>query len=247
MLVFFTFMTQMHERHCTAAVVILVLLVVEPRSRWLWVALSIVFTLNLLAAVPPTAQIEGVLPVSGPLGSWGLRDDRDDPCRTGGCDGRPRPADGCRRLRRLDPSRASPRTVRLRRPRGRSVRLVYLGLGMTFFADEWAFIESRALADPGTWWAPHNEHWTTLAILVYRALVETVGIGSYVPYLVVVALLHVAVSALCYLLLERSSGPLFALAGSAIVLVFGSGFENLIGASRSASSARWHWGSPPWW
>ena len=98
---------------------------------------------------------------------------------------------------------------------------------MTFFADEWAFIESRALADPGSWWAPHNEHWTTLAILVYRALVETVGIGSYVPYLVVVALLHVAVSALCYLLLERSSGPLFALAGSAIVLVFGSGFENL--------------------
>ena len=70
MLVFFTFMTQMHERYaCRPAVVILVLLVAEPRSRWLWVALSIVFV-ELLAAVPPTAQI-GPPSSLGPLGIVG--------------------------------------------------------------------------------------------------------------------------------------------------------------------------------
>jgi hypothetical protein len=106
--------------------------------------------------------------------------------------------------------------------------IIYLGLGMTFFADEWAFIESRAMTDPGTWWAPHNEHWSTLAIIAYRALVETVGIGSYVPYLATVAMLHIVVGALVFALLERSSGPIVALAGSSIVLVFGSGFENLL-------------------
>jgi hypothetical protein len=105
--------------------------------------------------------------------------------------------------------------------------IVYLGLGMTFFADEWAFIESRSLGDPSTWWAPHNEHWSTLPILLYRLMVETVGIGSYVPYLVVVAAIHTVVAGLVYLLLERTSGPLFAVAGSAIILLFGSGFENL--------------------
>jgi MFS family permease len=98
---------------------------------------------------------------------------------------------------------------------------------MTFFSDEWAFIESRSLGDPETWLTPHNEHWSTLPILLYRAMVETIGIGSYVPYLATVAVLHVIVAGLVYLLLERSSGPWFALAGATLVLFFGAGFENL--------------------
>lgn len=98
---------------------------------------------------------------------------------------------------------------------------------MTFFADEWAWIEGRSLGDPTTWWQPHNEHWTTLSILLYRVLVETVGIGSYVPYLALAVGLHIAVCVLVYVLLERSSGPLIALIGSTIVLFFGSGFEDL--------------------
>ncbi len=105
--------------------------------------------------------------------------------------------------------------------------IIWLGLGMTFFADEWSWIEGRSLGDPATWWAPHNEHWTTLSILLYRVLVETVGIGSYVPYLALAVGLHVVVCLLVYVLLERSSGPLVALIGGTIVLFFGSGFEDL--------------------
>src|SRR5215203_2597709 len=74
------------------------------------------------------------------------------------------------------------------------VVLIGLGLGMTFFSDEWAFIEGRSLGDPATWFPPHNEHWSTLPILLYRAMVETIGIGSYVPYLAVVAILHATVA-----------------------------------------------------
>ena len=107
------------------------------------------------------------------------------------------------------------------------VVIMVLGLGMTFFADEWSWIEGRSLGDPSTWWRPHNEHWTTLSILLYRVLVETVGIGSYVPYLALAVGLHIVVCALVYVLLERSSGPLVALIGGAIVLFFGSGFEDL--------------------
>jgi hypothetical protein len=107
------------------------------------------------------------------------------------------------------------------------VLLIGLGLGMTFFSDEWAFIESRSLRDSGTWLLPHNEHWSTLPVLLYRAMVELIGIGSYVPYQTVVVTLHIVVVTLTYLVLERLSGPTIALAGSAILLVFGSGFENL--------------------
>jgi hypothetical protein len=70
-LVFFTFMTQMHERYAYAALIFLVLLVPERRVRWLWLIFGVVFTLNLLAAVPPTPAIEQLLPVAGPLGIAG--------------------------------------------------------------------------------------------------------------------------------------------------------------------------------
>src|SRR6478609_6375742 len=103
--------------------------------------------------------------------------------------------------------------------------LIRLGLGLTFFADEWAFIESRSLTDPGTWFAPHNEHWSTLPILAYRGLVETVGLGSYVPYLALLVALHVVVAGLVYVLVRRRNPPLVGLGAAAIVLFLGSGFE----------------------
>lgn len=98
---------------------------------------------------------------------------------------------------------------------------------MTFFADEWAFIATRSLGDPQSWFRPHNEHWVTLPVLLYRLLVETVGIGSYVPYHLLLVVLHVGVATLVYRLTVRSAGPRFALIGATIVLVLGGGFENV--------------------
>ena len=105
--------------------------------------------------------------------------------------------------------------------------IMWLGRGMTFFADEWAFIESRSLGDPLSWFWPHNEHWVTLPVLVYRAVVETVGIGSYVPYHLVLVALHIGVAAVVFRLTRRSTGARFALVASTIVLFLGGGFENL--------------------
>jgi hypothetical protein len=105
--------------------------------------------------------------------------------------------------------------------------LVWLGRGMTFFSDEWAFIESRSLGDPSTWLPPHNEHWSTVPILLYRTLVETVGLSSYVPYLALVVALHGFVVVLVFVAVRRTSGPIVAVAISILLLCFGSGFENV--------------------
>jgi hypothetical protein len=70
-LVFFSFATQMHERYAYGALVFLALLVVESRARWLDLAFGVVFTLNLLAAIPPTPEIGAALPVTGVLGVAG--------------------------------------------------------------------------------------------------------------------------------------------------------------------------------
>ncbi len=70
-LVFFAFMTQMHERYAYAAVIFLIATIPDRRGVSLAAAAGIVFTLNLLAAVPPTPDIRRLLPVAGPTGVVG--------------------------------------------------------------------------------------------------------------------------------------------------------------------------------
>jgi Gpi18-like mannosyltransferase len=70
-LVVFAIATQMHERYAYGALVFLTLLITEPWARWLSLAFGIVFTLNLLAAIPPTPEIAAVLPIAGSLGVIG--------------------------------------------------------------------------------------------------------------------------------------------------------------------------------
>lgn len=70
-LVAFSVLTTMHERYAYAALVFLVLLIPDRAGRWLSLAFGVVFTLNLLAAIPPTDQIGEVLPVDGVMGIAG--------------------------------------------------------------------------------------------------------------------------------------------------------------------------------
>jgi hypothetical protein len=70
-LVLFTFLTGMHERYGFAALAFLALGAADRRMRWAGLAFGAVLTLNLLAAVPPTAQIGELLPIAGLLGVAG--------------------------------------------------------------------------------------------------------------------------------------------------------------------------------
>jgi Gpi18-like mannosyltransferase len=70
-LVFYTFMTQMHERYGYGAVVILVLLLSEGTPRLLWLTAATVVALNLLSAAPATPAISSLLPTFGLLGIAG--------------------------------------------------------------------------------------------------------------------------------------------------------------------------------
>jgi dolichyl-phosphate-mannose-protein mannosyltransferase len=70
-LVAFTFLTTMHERYAFAALVFLTLLIPDRRFLGIWLVFGAVWTLNLLSAIPPSAEIEALLPVNGPLGIAG--------------------------------------------------------------------------------------------------------------------------------------------------------------------------------
>jgi Gpi18-like mannosyltransferase len=70
-LVAFTFLTTMHERYAYGAIVFLMLLIPEARVRWLGLAFGIVFTVNLVAAIPATDDLARLLTVWGLLGLAG--------------------------------------------------------------------------------------------------------------------------------------------------------------------------------
>ena len=70
-LVAFSALTTMHERYAFPALVFLALWLPERWVRWTWIAFSVAFTLNLLAAIPPNDFVRNVLPVAGPVGIVG--------------------------------------------------------------------------------------------------------------------------------------------------------------------------------
>ena len=82
-LAIFTWMTQMHERYAYAALIVVLLLIPERPVRWFTGILAVVFTLNLLAAVPATPTIAAALPTAteffGPIVLEHARAAPDDP------------------------------------------------------------------------------------------------------------------------------------------------------------------------
>ena len=70
-LVAFVALTTMHERYAYPALVFLAIMLPDRRVLALWLVFSGVFTLNLLAAAPPTEEIARLLPAFGPLGVIG--------------------------------------------------------------------------------------------------------------------------------------------------------------------------------
>ncbi len=113
----------------------------------------------------------------------------------------------------------------------------YLALSRSlwFYSDDWAFLLRRGTVtedvDPGRLglWEPHNEHWSTGPILIYRALFEVFGLRHYTPYLVPVLLAHVALVLLAYRLLIRFGVRRWVAFAVATILAFnGAGAENIL-------------------
>lgn len=104
------------------------------------------------------------------------------------------------------------------RPPARGVLCLHLGsivaagLAILWFArdqwfvtDEWDPIVRRSvLGDaPLGLLDPHNEHWSSLGILVYRAQVGLFGVRTYLPVMLVFVVVHVVAAHLLWRLMRR--------------------------------------------
>jgi hypothetical protein len=109
--------------------------------------------------------------------------------------------------------------------------LLWIDRHQWFSGDEWAFILKRGLLGHSQLGLlqPHNEHWSTAPILIYRALFSVFGVRTYTPYLVVLLLFQVVVAHLLWRVMVRAGvQPLIATAAATVFMVLGGGWENLI-------------------
>jgi hypothetical protein len=117
---------------------------------------------------------------------------------------------------------------------GALILLVWLGRDMTFYHDEWALILKRDLSIDGIL-APHNEHLSATLVILYRVLIQTIGLRSYWPYLGVTFALHLIVAGLIYLIVRAEASKEWALGAMAVMLVLGSGGDDILWAFQTAT------------
>jgi hypothetical protein len=108
----------------------------------------------------------------------------------------------------------------------------YLDRDLWFFGDEWDFLTRRGLHGAYfSLWAPHNEHWSVLPILLWRAIYSLEHLSSYWPYLVPLLLAHVAVVHLVWRrCLREGADPWVATALALLLGLLGAGAEDLVWA-----------------
>ena len=111
----------------------------------------------------------------------------------------------------------------------------WLDRGLWFFGDEWDFLVRRGLFyAPGSHrsiWSAHNEHWSTLPILLWRGLFNLFHLSTYWPYLVPLLLAQVVVMHLVWRLCRRAGVDTWVATAAVGVLGFlGAGVEDLSSA-----------------
>jgi hypothetical protein len=112
--------------------------------------------------------------------------------------------------------------------------ILWLARSYTFYFDEWTFILTSPDWTWSTYLQPHNEHLVMLPRLIYAALLSTVGLRSYLPYMATLLALHATSAVLLFEIVRRRAGDLVAIAGAATFLVLGAAWENLLWAFQIA-------------
>lgn len=103
--------------------------------------------------------------------------------------------------------------------------------GLWFFGDDWQFLlERRLTQDPvGALLDPHNEHWSTVPVLIFRTVFAAVGLEHYPVYALLPIAAHAVLCVLVFALLTRDGiRPWVAVAATAVLALVGVGAENLV-------------------
>jgi len=106
--------------------------------------------------------------------------------------------------------------------------ILYLNRGTAFFLDELTWLyESPALDTPGEVLEPHGGHLIATTRLVFKAMLETVGL-EYAAFRVIAVASVLLSAGLFYALAKRRIGALPALAPTLVLLFLGSAWQHVV-------------------
>ena len=105
--------------------------------------------------------------------------------------------------------------------------LVYTARKFDFFYDEWDWLDRAGRWTPSDYFRPHNEHWSTVPMLVYKVLLSTVGMRSYLPFLAAMAVTHALGGMVLFAVLRKRGGDVLALTLTVLFLFLGTGSQDL--------------------
>jgi hypothetical protein len=114
---------------------------------------------------------------------------------------------------------------------GAAVELLHFTDKIWFWADDWDLLFKRGIIDSADigLFAPHNAHWFTAHILIYRLIFELAGLHSFVPYAAVEIAVHLLVAWTSYLLFRRVGARAWAAVGATLLIAFfGAGANAMI-------------------
>lgn len=111
-----------------------------------------------------------------------------------------------------------------------SVLLIVWQSHLTFLIDEWDLLIHRNGFTPHSLLDQHANHLVLGPVLVYKAIQNTFGMGSQVPYAVAAVTLFIASVSMLFVYLRRRLGDWVALAAVLPVLVMGTAYEDLLGS-----------------
>ncbi len=97
----------------------------------------------------------------------------------------------------------------------------------TFYFDEWNFVLDRRSGSIDDFLAPHNGHLSLLPVVVYKVALSAFGMNHYRPFRIVGLLVHILVATMIYRYVRARIGKVCGLAAGVIVLLLGSGWQNI--------------------
>ena len=106
---------------------------------------------------------------------------------------------------------------------------LHVGRSAWFFRDDWAFLAQRRASDLGDLFRPHNGHWTTLPIVVYRLQFRIFGVRTYFPYRLLIVVLYLTLAWLLFVVIRRAGvEPWIATAAASAFALLGASWENIL-------------------
>lgn len=106
--------------------------------------------------------------------------------------------------------------------------ILWIGRDQWFFGDDWAILVPH---NDGNVFIPHVGHWNLVPAIVFPLLRNLLGLGSYLPFLALAVLAHLAVAHLVWRIVRRIGvNEWVATALSIFIMLLGAGAENLFWA-----------------